>query len=291
MWSLQGFSAFVPTTEDKPSEIAGAPFHALQVLSAGDLESGVWSFGDENWELTAETLADARARKQLFEAPEGTPPTSQVHRDETQDLLRLFREYGKRFRTGPYWMYELQHQGFHIVAFESEQPSGQLVSIRWLIPLSDGRSWLLEQRARSDFTQSGSGAGNIFSKEAKPAITSAPGSRSSRDFDSKSLFKHWPHQVLAQHFDQSGRTLCQLVQLDATFEAIVEGLSRDSWQINLPEDRLTTDRFAVRLSRGPDAYWLMVASTSETTGLRLLLMRDEPISGEPEDRVLVDEEP
>ena len=271
-------------------ETVTAPSNPLQVLTAGDLESGVWSFQDERWDLTAESHDNATARTLIFTAPQPTQSTSHVHREGAQDLLRLLREYGKRIRTGPYCTYELKYQGIQVVAFEYEQPPCQFVSIRWLIPLANGRSWIIEQKPRSDSTDSDAGAKRDFVSQANSNISSESTTGLSREFKSESLFLHWPHQILARRYDHHGRMLCLLVQVDATLDGLIEGLSRDSWKIGVPETKLLDVRTSVHLTRGSDAYWLIVIPVSGVKTLHLLLIRDDPSSGKSDNSVLADEE-
>jgi hypothetical protein len=247
-WTIQGISALARPAiiEQQPSEPV---FNPIEMLNAQDLDAGAWQFLDPQYDLSAEFVSIAEAQAKIIELPrvsEGMPPKlSRQHKD----LLKLLQTQGKKVSAGPYWRYSLQQQGFQVVAFKRRGVEDELVSVRWMIPITAQKMWLLEQSPHDG-----------TSSKSEKMTTIIP--------------DQVPHHLLAQRVDGTGLPYCQLVVVDVALIPLLEELHKNAWETSVPEHDTDTEIATIHLVRGNAGYWMVASSIPNSKSIRLLLIRD-----------------
>jgi hypothetical protein len=247
-WTIQGISALARPAiiEQPPSKPV---FNPIEMLNAQDLDAGAWQFLDPHYDLSAEFLSIAEAQAKIVELPRASiamlPTMSRQHKD----LMKLLQTQGKKVSAGPYWQYSLQQQGFQVVAFKLRGAEDHLVSVRWMIPITAQKMWLLEQSPHD-------GTSSTNTKMA----TIIPG--------------QVPHHLLAQRVDGTGLPYCQLIVVDMALIPLLEELHNDAWETSVPEHDTETEIATIHLVRGNAGYWMVASSIANSKSIRVLLIRD-----------------
>ncbi len=257
LWSLQGISALFHDASSPPPVEEPPTFNPTSVLSLAQLDSGAWQFLGAPGTVSTQSLSTSAAEAKLLELPS----TDQSHdvsvTPQSQDLLKLLKEFGSKTNRSGIDQYTLDQFGIRIVAFVKPKRDEQLLGVRWLIPQGEEKSWLITQTLENN-----SGATPTNSPTATSASILPP---------------QIPQRLLAHRTDAQGETICRLIIADTTFPDLLDQLQRNSWKFDAPPDNLRSGFVTIYLRRQSEAYWMVVTAVADSTSLRVLLLRENSL--------------